>query len=121
MYSPPFPIAFLALRQDTGEISPQGVLAAIAQRRRPAFTEEVTQETKPVDPAEQHLTRLEEDGRSPITISTHRFTTTELRKSIGGLKVNESTTTRIDAAIRSMQKTHGAKIARQAKSILRGS
>ncbi len=41
-------------------------------------------------------------------------------KFIGGVRVGEATPARIDAAIRSMRTAHGATMARQTKTILRG-
>lgn len=51
---------------------------------------------------------------------TYRFTTTKLKKFIGGLRVGESSPARVDAALRSMRNAHGATMARQSKTILRG-
>lgn len=53
-------------------------------------------------------------------MSTYRFTNTKLKKFVGGLRVHETTPARMDAALRSMQNAHGATMARQSKSILRG-
>lgn len=103
-----------------GKMAEDALFAAIAERRRLVSNEEVTPDSKVVDLIERHLTRLEEDGRSPVTMSTYRYTTTKLKKFIGGLRVSESTPARIDAAIRSMHKAHGATMARQSKSILSG-
>jgi hypothetical protein len=72
------------------------------------------------DLVEQHLARLAEDGRSPMTMSTYRYTNTKLKKFVGGLRVREATPARMDAALRSMRNAHGATMARQSKSILRG-
>ena len=69
---------------------------------------------------EQHLERLAEDGRSPATISTYNFAAQKLNKFVGAVRVHEATPARIDAAIRSMRTTHGATMARQAKTIFRG-
>jgi len=103
-----------------GKLAEDALIAALSERRRLAISEEVTQDTKVVDLVERHMTRLEEDGRSPVTMSTYRYTTTKLKKFIGGLRVNESTPARIDAAIRSIQSAHGETMARQSKSILQG-
>ena len=69
---------------------------------------------------EQHLGRLAEDGRSPVTLSTNRFAAAKLAKFLGGVRVGEATPARIDAAIRSMRTAHGPTMARQSKTILRG-
>jgi integrase len=64
--------------------------------------------------------RLAEDGRSPVTMATYRFTTTKLNKFINCLRGSEASPARVDAVLRSMRTAHGATIARQSKSILRG-
>ena len=69
---------------------------------------------------EQHLIRLAEDGRSPVTLTTYRFAVGKLQKFIGGVRVGEASPARIDAALRSMRAAHGTTMARQAKTILRG-
>jgi len=69
---------------------------------------------------EQHLIRLAEDGRSPVTLTTYRFAVGKLQKFIGGVRVGEASPARIDAALRSMRAAHGTTMARHAKTILRG-
>lgn len=56
----------------------------------------------------------------PATLATYRFAVGKLQKFIGGLRVDEASPARIDAALRSMRTAHGATMARQAKTILRG-
>ena len=80
----------------------------------------INADTKVAGLVDQYLDRLEEDGRSRVTMMTYRFTTTTLKKSIGGLQVGESSPTRVDVALRSMRNAHGATMARQSKNILRG-
>jgi hypothetical protein len=53
-------------------------------------------------------------------MSTYRFSANKLIKFIGGLRVGEASPARIDAALRSMRSAHGSTMARQSKSILRG-
>jgi hypothetical protein len=57
---------------------------------------------------------------SPATLATYDFAAAKLEKSIGGLRVCEASAARLDAALRSMRTAHGATIAKQAKTILRG-
>ena len=66
-----------------------------------------------------HLARLAEDG-APLWLSTYRFAAGKLTKFIGGVRVGEASPARFDAALRSMRTAHGATMARQAKTILRG-
>jgi integrase len=103
-----------------GKLAEDALFAALAERQRSASYGEISPGTKVSDLVEQHLARLTEDGRSPVTMSTYRFTTNKLKKSIGGLRVGEASPARIDAALRSMRNAHGATMARQSKSILRG-
>jgi integrase len=69
---------------------------------------------------DQHLARLAEDGRSPATLATYKFAADKLRKFLGGVRVREASTSRLDAALRSMRAAHGATMAKQAKTILQG-
>ncbi|VBA60558.1 Tyrosine recombinase XerD [Mycobacterium attenuatum] len=103
-----------------GKLAADALIAALAERKRSGNRGEIGPETKVTDLVEQHLTRLAEDGRSPVTMSTYRFTTKDLKKFIGGLRVREATPARMDAALRSMRSAHGATKARQSKTILRG-
>ena len=66
------------------------------------------------------IARLAEDDRSPVTLSTYRFAAAKLTKFIGGVRVGEASTARLDAALRSMRAAHGATMAKQSKTILRG-
>ena len=68
----------------------------------------------------QHICRLAEDGRAASTIATYRYTAGKFGKLFGGVRVGEATPARIDAALRSMRTAHGATMAKQAKTILRG-
>jgi hypothetical protein len=77
-------------------------------------------ETLVTELLEQHLIRLVEDGRSPVTLTTYRFAVGKLQKFIGGVRVGEASPARIDAALRSMRAAHGTTMARHAKTILRG-
>ncbi len=103
-----------------GKLAEDALIAALAERQRFAEYGEIGPHTKVSDLVERHLARLAEDGRSPVTMSTYRFTTTKLKKFIGGLRVSESSPARIDAALRSMRNAHGATMARQSKTMLRG-
>ncbi|QQW36525.1 site-specific integrase [Mycobacterium marinum] len=103
-----------------GKLAADALVAALGERKRSGNQGEIGPDTKVTDLVEQHLTRLAEDGRSPVTMSTYRFTTKDLKKFIGGLRVREATPARMDAALRSMRNAHGTTKARQSKSILRG-
>jgi integrase len=67
---------------------------------------------------DQH--RLTEDGRAARTLDTYQYTAGKLAKFLGGVRVREATPARIDAALRSMHTAHGATMARQSRTVLRG-
>jgi integrase len=103
-----------------GKLAEDALITSLIGRRLSASGNEIGLETKVADLVEHHLTRLAEDGRSPVTMATYRFTTTKLNKFIKGLRVSEASPARVDAVLRSMRTAHGATMARQSKSILRG-
>jgi integrase len=103
-----------------GKLAEDALVAALTERKHTVTYGEIALETKVTSLIEQYLDRLAEDGRSPVTMSTYRFSAKKLTKFIGGLGVGEASPARIDAALRSMRSTHGTTMARQSKSILRG-
>jgi integrase len=103
-----------------GKLAEDALIEALAERSLSSPSSTVGLETLVTALIEQHLTRLAEDGRSPVTLSTYRFAVGKLQKFIGGVRVGEASPARIDAALRSMRSAHGATMARQAKTILRG-
>jgi integrase len=103
-----------------GKLAEDALIEALKERRSPSSAAAFGLETPVTALIEQHLTRLAEDGRSPVTLTTYRFAVGKLQKFIGGVRVGEATPARIDAALRSMRTAHGATMARQAKTVLRG-
>jgi integrase len=103
-----------------GKLAEDALIESLAERRPLSGSETIGLETLVTALVEQHLVRLAEDGRSPVTLSTYRFAVGRLQKFIGGVRVGEASPSRIDAALRSMRTAHGATMARQAKTILRG-
>jgi integrase len=103
-----------------GKLAADALIAALATRRLASGPGTIGLQTPVSILVTQHLARLQEDGRSPVTMATYRFTAAKLAKFIGGVKVGEATPARMDAALRSMRSAHGATMARQSKTILRG-
>jgi len=103
-----------------GKLSEDALVEALNSRRAPGDAGRIGLDTKITVLVEQHLTRLAEDGRSPVTLSTYRFAAAKLAKFVGSVRVGEATPARVDAAIRSMRTAHGPTMARQSKTILRG-
>ncbi|MDO0976016.1 site-specific integrase [Mycolicibacterium frederiksbergense] len=103
-----------------GKLAEDALIAALAERQAPGATDTVGPDTLVMALVDQHLQRLAEDGRSVATLATYTFTAEKLRKFLGGVRVREATTARLDAALRSMRTAHGATMAKQSKTILRG-
>ena len=103
-----------------GKLAEDALIQALADRGLSSPSDTIGLETLLTALVEQHLVRLAEDGRSPVTLSTYRFAVGKLQKFIGGVRVGEASPARIDAALRSMRSAHGPTMARQAKTVLRG-
>jgi integrase len=89
-------------------------------RRPPGGAGEISLDTRISALVDLHLVRLEEDGKSPATMTTYRSADRKLKKFIGVLRVGEATPARLDAAIRSVRTAHGANMARHGRTLLRG-
>lgn len=101
-----------------GKLAEDVLMEALAQRRA-AGDGEVSLDTKIMTLVDQHIDRLEEDGRAERTIDTYRYCAKLLSKIMGGVRVGEATPARLDAAIRSMRKAHGETLAVQSKTVLK--
>ncbi len=101
-----------------GKLAEGVLIEALADRRPP--TDEVGPDTAVMMLVEAHLDRLAEDGRSPATQDTYKLVAGKLRAKLGGVRIAEANPARVDAVLRAMTNTHGAGMARQAKTILSG-
>ena len=102
-----------------GKLAEDALVEALVQRRA-AGGGVITLDTKITALVDQHIDRLEEDGRAIRTIDTYRYCAKLLAKIIAGVRVGEATPARIDAAVRSMRTAHGDVMAVQSKTILKG-
>lgn len=102
-----------------GKLAEDVLVEALAERRAPV-DDEIGPDTLVMALVSRHLERLAEDGRSPATLATYTFATEKLKKFLGGVRVREASTARIDAALRSMRTAHGATMAKQSKTVLTG-
>lgn len=103
-----------------GKLAADALKEALAERRPPSGPDALGLATLVSALVDEHLVRLAEDGRAARTLDTYRFAAAKLQKFIGGVRVDETTPARIDAALRSMRAAHGPTMARQSKTILRG-
>jgi integrase len=102
-----------------GKLAEDALTEVLAQRRATAGNE-INLDTKIITLVDQHIDRLEEDGRAVRTIDTYRYCAKLLAKVVAGVRVGEATPSRLDAAVRSMRRTHGDVLAVQSKTILNG-
>lgn len=107
------------VRDQHGKLAEEELLIAIEARRAPS-EHEIDSNTLIFTLCKTYLARLEEEGRSTNTMSTYEFALDKLNLKIGGVRVSEASPGRIDTALRAMSKQHGATMARQAKTVLRG-
>ncbi len=103
-----------------GALAEQVLVEALQVRRAPGAAGEITLDTRIALLVRLHLARLDEDDKSPATMTTYRSADRKLTKFIGGLRVGEATPARLDAAIRSMRTAHGVNMARHGRTLLRG-
>ena len=83
-----------------GKLAEDPLIEVLMQRRATAG-DEVNLDTKIMTLVDQHIDRLEEDGRAVRTIDTYRYCAKLLGKIMSGVRVGEATPSRLDAAIRS--------------------
>jgi integrase len=103
-----------------GKAAEDELLAALVKRRPPAAAGGVSAETLIMSLVDSYIDELVGD-RADRTIDTYRFVASKLRKYIAGVRVGDSgLTARIHAAVKSMREYHGAVMARQSRTVLRG-
>jgi integrase len=105
-----------------GKLAEDALIEALTERRPPSGTgpNAIGPDALVMTLVDHHLARLAEDGRSPATLATYKFAADKLEKFLGGVRLREASTSRLDAALRSMRSAHGATMAKQGKTILRG-
>jgi integrase len=103
-----------------GKLAEDALIEALAQRRAPGASGQISLDTKVSVLVEQHLALLAEAGKAPATMTTYRSAARKLAKFSEALRVGDATPGRINAVIRSMRAAHGANMARHGRTLLRG-
>lgn len=103
-----------------GKLAEDALIASLKDRRPPGVSGEISLDTRISVLVDQHLRVLEEDGKSPATLTTYRSAARKLRKFSDALRVGDATPGRLNAVIRSMRQAHGANMARHGRTLLRG-
>ncbi|MFI2559997.1 tyrosine recombinase XerC [Nocardia farcinica] len=102
-----------------GAAAEAALLAAIEQMRTPVDSE-TTGDTSVMALCRKHIHNLEENGRAALTIDAYNYALGKLEPRISGLRVREATAGRVNNALQALRTNHGATIARNARTILRG-
>jgi hypothetical protein len=102
-----------------GKLAEDALIEALAQRRAPGASGQISLDTKVSALVEQHLALLAEADKSPATMTTYRSAARKLAKFSEALRVGDATPGRINAVIRSMRAAHGANMARHGRTLLR--
>jgi integrase len=103
-----------------GKLAADALVEALKNRRPPGVSGDISLDTRIADLVDQHLALLEENGKSPATMTTYRSAARKLRKFSEALRVGDATPGRLNAVIRSMRQAHGANMARHGRTLLRG-
>jgi integrase len=103
-----------------GKLAADALVEALKDRRPPGVSGDISLDTRVADLVEQHLAMLDENGKSPATMTTYRSAARKLRKFSEALRVGDATPGRLNAVIRSIRQAHGANMARHGRTLLRG-
>jgi peroxiredoxin len=76
------------------KLAEDALVSALTGRRSSSSSDAIGLETPVTALADQHLSRLAEDGRSPVTLATYRFALGKLQKFICGVRVGEASPAR---------------------------
>lgn len=106
-------------RDRHGAAAEAALLEAIEQMRTPADSE-TSGETLLMALCRKHINNLGENGRAALTIDAYTYALGKLEPRISGLRVREATAGRLNNAIQTLRTNHGATLARNARTILRG-
>lgn len=101
-----------------GKKAEDALLQALNTRQAPGGGD-ITKASKVTDLVKAHIERNRDDW-AERTSDTYTFTAEKLAKLIGGLRVEDATPPRIDAAVRSMKSAHGPGMARQSLVLFKG-
>lgn len=101
-----------------GKKAEDALLAALKSRQAPGAAD-ITIATKVTALIQAHIDRNTGEW-ADRTLDTYNYTAGKLAKLIGGLRVQEATPPRIDAALQSMKTAHGPAMAKQALVLFRG-
>ncbi|MFE5837233.1 tyrosine recombinase XerC [Arthrobacter sp. NPDC056493] len=103
----------------TGAEAERNLNAHLAERTAPSV-EDLTPESRLTDLWEAYEAHLLEEGRAIRTMERYRYASGYVIKGLGGYKIREATTQRLDGFVKALKANHGLSVAKSARVILSG-
>jgi len=103
-----------------GKAAEDALIEALKARRPPGVSGDITLDTYVSQLVQQHLDVLEDNHKSPATMTTYRSAQRQMLKYTEAMRVGEATPGRLNAVIKSIRETNGVNMARHTRTILRG-
>lgn len=103
----------------TGAEAERILSAHLAERTAPSG-EDLTQDSRLTALWEAYEAHLLEEGRAIRTLERYRYVSTYVLKGLGGYRIREITTQRLDGFVKSLKANYGPSVAKSARVILSG-
>jgi integrase len=103
----------------TGAEAERNLSAHLAERTAPSM-EDLTPESALTALWEAYEAHLLEEGRAIRTMERYRYASGYVLKGLGGYKIREATTQRLDGFVKSLKANHGLSVAKSARVVLSG-
>lgn len=103
-----------------GKAAEDALIEALKARRPPGVSGDITLDTYVSELVAQHLAILEENHKSPATMTTYRSAQRQMLRYTEAMRVGEATPGRLNAVIKSIRAANGVNMARHTRTILRG-
>jgi integrase len=103
----------------TGAEAERNLSAHLAERTAPSM-EDLNSESRMTSLWEAYEAHLLEENRAIRTMERYRYASGYVIKGLGGYKIREITTQRLDGFVKSLKVNHGPSVAKSARVILSG-
>ncbi|WP_284990882.1 site-specific integrase [Arthrobacter sp. efr-133-TYG-120] len=103
----------------TGAEAERNLSTHLADRTAPSV-EDLTPESRLTALWEAYEAHLLEEGRAIRTMERYRYASTYVLKGLGGYKIREASTQRLDGFVKVLKNNHGPSVAKSARVILSG-
>lgn len=103
----------------TGADAERNLAAHLAERTAPSM-EDLTPESRLTALWDAYEAHLLEENRAIRTMERYRYVSTYVLKGLGGYKIREITTQRLDGFVKALKTKHGPSVAKSARVVLSG-